>query len=206
MKPCYLCGNIYPNTVEYFNKHNQHKDGLENRCRNCIHIIANDYYRTHPEVALSYRSRHLEQVREWERNYWRTHSGKKRAKDKRTWIKNRQKYLERHRKYYQANRVRLLGAIKRYRDNHPEMVRDHAIRKNMRRRGAPMDEQAREYSKILRNDPCVFCGRPFAEIDHIQPISKGGTSSWENLTSTCVECNRNKSSKSLLNFLYESNI
>ena len=48
---------------------------------------------------------------------------------------------------------------------------------------------------------CCYCGRQppsvQLEIDHIIPVSNGGTNDQENLRTACVDCNRGKSNKSL---------
>jgi len=48
---------------------------------------------------------------------------------------------------------------------------------------------------------CQYCGRKapevILEVDHINPVSKGGDNSLENLVSACRECNGGKSNKKL---------
>lgn len=48
---------------------------------------------------------------------------------------------------------------------------------------------------------CVYCGlKPptvILEVDHIVPVSKGGKNNMENLVTSCFDCNRGKSNKSL---------
>lgn len=48
---------------------------------------------------------------------------------------------------------------------------------------------------------CHYCGRNpptvFLELDHIIPVSKGGTNQIDNLTTACFECNRGKSNVEL---------
>lgn len=39
---------------------------------------------------------------------------------------------------------------------------------------------------------CPYCGDPVKEIDHKQPLSKGGEHTLENLQMTCLDCNRSK--------------
>lgn len=51
------------------------------------------------------------------------------------------------------------------------------------------------------NKRCAYCGKhlkPGEEtIDHIRPLSLGGTDEWDNLALSCRKCNGSKSSKEL---------
>lgn len=43
---------------------------------------------------------------------------------------------------------------------------------------------------------CVYCGKAGADtVDHVQPQSRGGRSSWENLAASCRRCNHTKSDR-----------
>jgi 5-methylcytosine-specific restriction endonuclease McrA len=48
---------------------------------------------------------------------------------------------------------------------------------------------------------CQYCGKqPGSEeltVEHIQPKSRGGLTTWENCVAACVECNHRKGSKTL---------
>lgn len=66
------------------------------------------------------------------------------------------------------------------------------------RRGAVSDK---DYVEILLRDPCSYCGSVGGEIDHIDPISLGGTGEWDNLTSACRVCNARKNDQPLLAFV-----
>jgi 5-methylcytosine-specific restriction endonuclease McrA len=58
-------------------------------------------------------------------------------------------------------------------------------------------------NEILERDnytckQCGKCGRSYPtemEVDHIKPVSKGGTSERENLQTLCQRCNRKKHNK-----------
>lgn len=43
---------------------------------------------------------------------------------------------------------------------------------------------------------CVYCGRKapdvILEVDHIEPVAKGGDNSITNLVTSCIDCNRGK--------------
>ncbi|MFT4234567.1 MAG: HNH endonuclease [Microbacterium sp.] len=50
---------------------------------------------------------------------------------------------------------------------------------------------------VLRRDGfrCGYCGAAATTIDHIQPRSRGGVDSWENLVACCLKCNNIKSDR-----------
>lgn len=52
---------------------------------------------------------------------------------------------------------------------------------------------------VLRRDQhsCAYCGRAANTIDHVQPKSRGGADTWENLVACCLRCNNKKSDKTL---------
>ncbi|MBQ1444797.1 MAG: HNH endonuclease [Renibacterium sp.] len=47
---------------------------------------------------------------------------------------------------------------------------------------------------VLRRDEhrCAYCGKSASTIDHVQPKSRGGADSWENLVACCLRCNNLK--------------
>ena len=52
---------------------------------------------------------------------------------------------------------------------------------------------------VLIEEPlCMICNRnPSAQVDHIKPISKGGTDERDNLQGICLECHEDKTRKDL---------
>ena len=55
---------------------------------------------------------------------------------------------------------------------------------------------------FLRDDyTCQYCGRKSANshlsVDHVQPRSRGGTTTWENCVLACVGCNARKADRTL---------
>jgi 5-methylcytosine-specific restriction endonuclease McrA len=50
---------------------------------------------------------------------------------------------------------------------------------------------------VMRRDShrCAYCGRAATTIDHVQPRSRGGADSWENLVACCLKCNNLKSDR-----------
>lgn len=64
-----------------------------------------------------------------------------------------------------------------------------------------LDPETNDYARVLRADPCAYCGAESEHIDHIEPVADGGGLRWDNLTAACGPCNRRKRSRSLLTFL-----
>ncbi len=52
---------------------------------------------------------------------------------------------------------------------------------------------------VLRRDGyrCAYCQKSANTIDHVQPKSRGGKDTWENLVACCLKCNNTKSDKTL---------
>lgn len=57
--------------------------------------------------------------------------------------------------------------------------------------------------KVFMRDKftCQYCGQSAPDVklhlDHVKPVSKGGTNDIENLTTSCIDCNLSKSNKEL---------
>lgn len=63
----------------------------------------------------------------------------------------------------------------------------------------PLELKRRRAFPGSDGDPCVYCGKPAENIDHIVPRSKGGSTNLiYNLAPTCRSCNQRKSDKSIL--------
>lgn len=52
---------------------------------------------------------------------------------------------------------------------------------------------------VLRRDGfrCAYCAGSATTVDHVQPKSRGGADSWENLVAACVKCNNAKADRTL---------
>ena len=60
----------------------------------------------------------------------------------------------------------------------------------------------------ISNGMCVYCGKKIIKghLDHVIPISKGGTNAEENLVWVCAKCNLSKSNKDLEEFLFDKEL
>ena len=47
---------------------------------------------------------------------------------------------------------------------------------------------------------CIYCGNPSESLDHLHPMSKGGTSRTRNCVPCCLSCNGKKSDTEVLSW------
>jgi 5-methylcytosine-specific restriction endonuclease McrA len=88
---------------------------------------------------------------------------------------------------------------KRYWEDNKEKIRE---RSRARRINTTPTLETIEYSTILMNDCCSYCGsREGIEIDHIVPLNSGGEHAVDNLTAACKSCNSGKCARSLLEYM-----
>lgn len=60
---------------------------------------------------------------------------------------------------------------------------------------------------VLRRDGhrCAYCGRSADTVDHVQPKSRGGLETWENLVASCLRCNNKKGNRTLAELGWQLN-
>jgi 5-methylcytosine-specific restriction endonuclease McrA len=53
---------------------------------------------------------------------------------------------------------------------------------------------ARIRQSVLHRDrhTCVYCGNPADQVDHVLPVSQGGSNKRDNLVASCKRCNLSK--------------
>lgn len=117
-----------------------------------------------------------------------------------------------HREYAQANSIRIKQNHKRWRDTNkdrvleywrdyhqrnPEYARSSTRNRRARLRNAEGSHNANEILQMYKDQEalCAYCAvfldNEF-DVDHMVPLSRGGTNDWRNLALTCVNCNRRK--------------
>jgi tetratricopeptide (TPR) repeat protein len=121
-----------------------------------------------------------------------------------TWgdISDRAKVVS-HKKY--VNKLLQLGLLL----EHPDggIIANPSLSLNM----VEVQKSVRRISKSLRfdvfqrdNHTCQYCGRKAPdvelEVDHLVPVAQGGTDEFDNLMTSCKECNSGKSAKLVKEF------
>ena len=127
---------------------------------------------------------------------------KKLYKYHKEWRKqNPDKYREQRKRWKKKNPDKVKESQRRYIKKYPEKIR-FLIRKNKRRRdNAEGSHTFGEWELLKRQYGycCPACGKCETEIkleiDHIIPLSKGGSNYIENIQPLCRSCNSKKHDK-----------
>lgn len=89
--------------------------------------------------------------------------------------------------------------IKRWENKHSDKVRMRGHNYRARKRNAYGCITAGEWKALKRkyNNICLCCGRDDVKLtlDHIIPLSKGGSNVIENAQPLCLSCNSSKGAK-----------
>ena len=184
MKTCSKCGRELPATPEFFNADNRHGPGLKAACKRCqaAHAARRHAARREEMAAAyaAYRAAHKEEIAK------RRRSARRRAGDR--------AYREAHR-----SEIRARGHA------HYLAHREGYIAGRSRRRARLRNAQGAHTAADVRaqfdrqKGRCYWCGEKVAwrgkHVDHVMPLSKGGSNGPENLVVACASCNLKKGAK-----------
>src|SRR5690606_31185675 len=55
--------------------------------------------------------------------------------------------------------------------------------------------------EVILKDPCVYCGGEADTVDHMLPVSRGGTRDRDNLAPACWACNQEKADRTVAEWM-----
>lgn len=153
---------------------------INGRCVECAREDARKYYNADPEGhkarATGWKSRNREHLRQY--------------------VVRRNTELG----------ISVRDQLKKWRQDHPEKAKAHDRNCNARRKGAAGKHTAADIQKIIKaqRGRCAYCPTRLTlrnrEIDHIEPLSKGGTNYRRNIQVLCRPCNQRKRDKHPIEF------
>jgi 5-methylcytosine-specific restriction endonuclease McrA len=116
---------------------------------------------------------------------------------------SKDKMIASMRKWREANRDKAKAATEDWMARNPEKVRANVRRRRARKNGA-VDHCTAEEITALRakvGHKCAWCGKiGKTTVDHIKPLSKGGSDSIRNIQFLCRPCNSMKGAKDPIEF------
>lgn len=196
-KRCSTCKEYLP--LASFNKSRAFKDGLRYDCRACTKL-----------AYAVYRETSRQKSRAW---YW-AHRDESLERS-RTWAKaNPDAASKRKQEWYERNirsSKRLASKVvsdRKFRDTHPGYWVPYAKQRRALKRNAPVADfsQTQWLDTIATfNGHCAYCLCEFTDSnnptqEHMQPLSKRGEHTQQNIIPVCRSCNSKKHNKTLLEF------
>lgn len=180
MKQCRKCKQYFPATLEYFHKHGSGVAGLNPKCKSCI-----------AEKSKIYRSKNKDkiyiQIRDWQK-------------------KNPEKCKARTKRFKDKNPEKVAEAQRKYDLMHIDKVRIKRKKASTKWRQKFLDAEGYfTHDDIIallisQDGRCSYCGITLYDlytIDHIMPLSRGGSNWPDNLALACDHCNKSKHDRTI---------
>lgn len=209
---------------EYYNKHRE--EAIRNskiyREANLEKVKANSrrYYKENAEVIKQkvkiYRDSHKEEILKQKKEWARDNPEKRRAICKRYYEKKKEEDPEYFNKkamnHYNKDKDKSRKRLREYRKSRPAWTRLQKYLRRTRCGDGQVDKEHlnKEFEGLVieklkgQNYKCVYCGVDIKEnfsIDHIIPLSKGGTNEIGNIDLVCKPCNTKKGTRSKVKML-----
>ncbi|QMV32410.1 hypothetical protein 8G_00016 [Ralstonia phage Hyacinthe] len=225
-KCCTKCGIKKPTSE--FGKRKASKDGLHVYCKSCRKTEHADYYSRNREKVQAknekWKAENADRLREYMAAYyqanrehldalnaaWARKNPILRAEwSRKDYHKHKPKRLSASRKWREANAEYLAAKSREYRLANPEMIRAYRWNRKARKRNAEGYYTGKDIAKLFASQRgrCACCGcsiRSGYHIDHIHPLSKGGSNWPHNLQLLCQRCNLRKKDKDPFVFANEN--
>lgn len=192
-RSCTRCGE----KKDWSEFHNLRKgvNGKNPACKMCVAALAEKH-----------RSENRDRVRESSRESKKRKRAENPQPDRdanRRWrLANKNKISAKQKRYYENNKERLQEAVRQYNARHP--VEAKAWQQNYRARkragGSITGDDMRRV--LTESASCFYCEALYTAdrrptVDHVVPLSKGGTNAADNLVSCCRSCNSKKRARTL---------
>lgn len=187
-KRCWMCGEEKP--LASFSRRAKSKDGLQGHCKPCAVASSKKYHEDNREQRNAARRdwlrRNPEKAREYKRRFHETHPGYAARKMKEWREKNPEKLAEqraRHPDYYRE-----------WRAKNPDKVIEWVHVRRARIANAPEIRTVKRLEIAERDGwKCHICGKRVTKknwsLDHLVPLSKGGSHTPENVALAHRICN-----------------
>lgn len=221
---CYVCKERKPLTRFY--KDRNRKLGRNSICKQCQAIKNAKYREEHKKEIAEYYMANRESEQKRNREYYCNHKDQKRIYNRKYRLDHKKQLNAKRRQYRKCHKRERREESRKYRKNHKEHRSDynreyyqtetgrlnHKMCKHRRRaRKLAADGDgisAEQWQRILKSqkNKCNLCHKRFtksrsATMDHIIPLSKGGTHSSVNIQALCGSCNSSKQAKIMKGFI-----
>lgn len=170
-------------------------NGRHAACRSCARKKAQVHKARDPDAL---RRMH----RESKRRTRAADSAREAAACRRWREKNKEHIARKNRAYYEKNTDRVKASVRAYLAANPEKAKAWQQNYRARRRAGGLLTGAQVHKVLFRSRVCFYCEKAFTlrrrpTLDHVIPLSKGGTNQMWNLVACCRSCNSSKRERPL---------
>lgn len=223
---CRVCKQRKPLSEFYRDK--SKKLGRAGICKECQSAWAEQYHLKHKkQIAERMRQYDLNNKKhkaEYMREYNLKHKERIAKRTRKYHLANKKQIAEQRSDFYLSHKEQIAERVKDYYLNHKEQVAERMKKYrqtengrlvinclSQRRRALKAEAEGdgitpEQFQRVVKNqcNKCNLCSRDFcksrpATVDHIIPLSKGGTHDSSNIQALCQSCNSSKRAKIPLN-------
>lgn len=161
------------------------------------------------EQQRQYRSRNRDLLGAKTREWQEANREKFKAYQKAYQVANRHREIDRARAWRKRNadRAHITAKLWRLANPHIKVLNEQRRRARIKGVGGNLSPDIHDRLMTLQRGKCAVCLTPikpgFRHLDHIMPISKGGTNTDGNVQLPCPACNLSKSAKHPIDFMQE---
>jgi len=195
-KKCTVCGES--KDLKLFFKEKLGKYGRRSKCKVCFSAATKKWARDNPDKVSAYGKKY----RRGNRKKYLAYKVKYR-------LENKEKIKKARREHYWKNRDAILAKKREWVRNNPDKVSGHrernkeayrlyAVLRRTRIRGNGGSFTVQEWQELCEkyHNKCLCCKEEkFLTVDHVVPVSKGGTSNIDNIQPLCTSCNCTKQAR-----------
>ncbi len=158
------------------------------------------FRQANPEKTRAFEAGRNKKVRQKTRaKFYRAHRAKRLAASNQRYAEKREAILAQRKIKYLCCIEQSRAKRREHRKNHPESVRasDHKKRAMRLRAVGQSTAEQLEARVSYYGRRCAYCGGPYEHLDHVIPLSRGGTNWPANLRPACAPCNMQKHTRKL---------
>src|SRR5258708_26891463 len=171
---CTKCGDEYPATTDYFHALKTHSDGLHSHCKQC----RNSYHRAFRQVKPDPYDK---------------------EKERQKYLRNREAEIEYRDRYYQAHEDEIKQYMRAFKASHQARYKAYDRNREARKKAATGTHTAQHVQAQFQRQKgkCYWCGKKLSkyEVDHVVPLTRGGSNGPDNLVIAFPPCNNIKNDK-----------
>ena len=193
IRVCSRCGVTKPLTPQFYHRKNVGRETwkFQFQCKVCRNLGNKDYHAKDPERQQRYYRNTIDLRRAYNRAYYEA---------------NRERIQAQVAAYREANAEKTRAAVRRWNRQNKEAKGEHHRRRRANTVAAEGTHSAAEVWTLAEAQEwlCAYCETPlFGEyhVDHMQPLSRGGSDDWSNLAISCAKCNLSKGNKTAEEFV-----